>query len=180
VTQSWQENLVSRHEEVFLRRFRGVPFAPGFPTCPDGWREIVTTLVKRVAVAAVGYLVHFSQISEKYGALRVYWAAETRLPEQLERTIEHAIELAEARSECTCSTCGAEGRLVSRGGWLLTACQQHARGVPVPVRPGMEHLHIVRGFSGDTIRMITCRRYDRVNDRFVDVDPRSVGIEEDS
>jgi hypothetical protein len=181
VIQSWQESLVSRHKEVFLRSFRGVPFAPGFPTCPDGWREIVTTLVQRVAaVAAVGHSVHFTQISEKCGALRVHWTTETGLPERLEGTIEHAIAIAEARSECTCATCGAEGRLFSSGGWLLTACPQHARGVPVPVRPGMENLHLVRGFAGDDIRIITCRRYDRSSDRFVDVDPRAVGIEEDS
>jgi hypothetical protein len=173
VTQeSWQEKLVSHHKEVFLRSFRGVPFAPGFPTCPDGWREIVATLVQRVAVAAVGYPVHFSEISEKYGALRVYWAAEARLPERMERTIEHAVALAEARSQCTCASCGAEGRLVSSGGWLFTACSQHARGAPVPVQWGMENLHIVRG-SGDGI--ITCQRYDRANDRLVDVDPRDLG-----
>jgi hypothetical protein len=43
---------------------------------------------------------------------------------------------------------------------------------------GFENLHIVRHFVGGQ-RYITCRRYDRQNDVFVDVDPASLGIEEE-
>jgi hypothetical protein len=117
-------------------------------------------------------------VSEKYGVLRVYWTVNATIPPRTELAIEEAIALAEARSGCTCATCAAEGHLFSTGRWLLTACSEHARGVPVPVRPGTENLYIVRRFVGEDVRVIGCRRYDRMHDRFVEVDPRSRGFEE--
>jgi hypothetical protein len=93
--------------------------------------------------------------------------------------VEEAIALAEARSACTCELCGKPGRLYSRGGWLATACSQHARGEPVPVRPGFENLVIVRSFGVAGQQTVTCRRYDCETDAFVDVDPASLGIEEE-
>jgi hypothetical protein len=164
---------------VFIRTFRGVDFAPGYPTCGDGWCDIVTKLVERVSAAAVGYPLHFTQVSEKYGVLRVYWRADASIPPRTELAIEEAIALGEARSGCTCATCAAEGHLFSSGGWLLTACSEHARGVPVPVRAGMENFHLVRRFVGEDARVIGCL-YDRIHDKFVDVDPRSLGFEDQS
>jgi hypothetical protein len=38
-------------------------------------------------------------------------------------------------------------------------------------------MHIVRHMSGGK-SYVTCRRYDRETDSFVDVDPSSLGIEE--
>jgi hypothetical protein len=35
------------------------------------------------------------------------------------------------------------------------------------------------GIAADGRRFVTCRRYDRQNDVFVDVDPATLGIEED-
>jgi hypothetical protein len=173
MNETWQQMLVDTYPKLFIRSFRGVPFAPGFPSCGGGWCDIVTKLVVRVSAAAVRYPMHFTQILEKHGRLTIYWKAEANLPKHVEHAIDEAIELAEARAACTCVTCGVEGQLFSSGSCLFTACPNHARGVPVPVRPGLEDLHVVRGFVGDDTHSVACRRYDRLHDQFVDLDPRS-------
>jgi hypothetical protein len=62
-------------------------------------------------------------------------------------------------------------------GWLTTRCEAHAEGrQPEAIRSGLENIHIVERIVGDR-REVTCRRYDRDADAFVDVDPRSLGIE---
>lgn len=127
MTKTWHQQLVDLHPDLFVRTFRGVPVASGYPTCGDGWREIVTKLAERVSAAAVGYPVHFTQILERYGRLSIYWKAEANPPSRVEHAIDEAIELAEARSACTCVNCGAKGHLFSNG-----SCPDHARGVPVP------------------------------------------------
>jgi hypothetical protein len=175
---TWRQRLVQRHPEVFIRAFRGVPFSPGYPACSDGWRDIVTNVVERVSAAAAGRPVHFTRMSEEHGSLRIHWAAEADLPESAELAIQEAICLAEARSACTCQTCGAAGSLYSSGSWLLTACSTHARGVPVPVRRGLENVHLVRRRVGEDIGTIACRRYDRRTDRFVDVERSLCGMGE--
>ncbi|UWU83002.1 hypothetical protein N2605_25960 [Bradyrhizobium yuanmingense] len=77
----------------------------------------------------------------------------------------------------TCDVCGQEGRL--RGGsWLTTRCEAHSEGrPPMAHRSGLENVHLVHRFV-DGRRSVTCRRYDRQNDAFVDVDPASSDTEE--
>jgi hypothetical protein len=174
--KTWQQDLVDLHPELFIRSFRNVPFCPGYPVAGDGWREIISSLVERVSAAAVGYPIHFVQICERHGRLTVYWRAEASIPRRVEHAIEEAIARAEARSACSCARCGATGHLFSCGSRLFTACPNHARGVPVSMRPGTENLHIVLA-GGDDSRVIACRRYDRARDQFVDVDPSSIGID---
>jgi hypothetical protein len=174
---TWQQMLVDTYPKLFVRSFRGVKFSPGFPTCGDGWCDILTKLVERVSAAAVGYPMHFTQILERYGRLTIYWKAEANLPKRAEHAVEEAIALAQARSACTCVDCGAKGQLFSNGSCLFTACPDHARrGVPVPALHGTEDLHIVRAFVGDDIHIVAWRRYDRVHDQFVHIDPNSVGV----
>jgi hypothetical protein len=177
---TWQELLVQKYPQLFIRSFRGLPFSPGYPLSPDGWREIVTNVADRVSEAARGYSVYFCQISERYGRLRIYWNAESALPRRVERAIEEAIALAEARSSCSCEACGAEGRLFASGGLLLTACAAHARGEPVPTRLRLENVHLGRQFVGEEIDAVKCRRYDRRLDAFVDVDAGTLMVDEQS
>jgi hypothetical protein len=176
---SWQQLLIANHPRLFIRIFRGQPFSPAYPVCPDGWRQVVATVVERVSEAAKGYDVQFSEISERCGRLRIYWKTKSTLTKQIERCIEDAIARAEARAACTCATCGAEGRLYSNsGGRLLPLCYEHARGEPMPTPPLLENVHIVRAFAADEIGTIKCRRYDRRLDAFVDVDDRKSIIED--
>jgi hypothetical protein len=176
--KTWQQMLVESYPNLFVRSFRGVPFASGFPSCGGGWRDIVTKLVERVSAAAADHPMHFTQILERHGRLTIYWKAEANLPSRIEHDIDAAIELAEARSGCSCACCGAKGHLFSSGGCLFTACTEHARGVPVPIGPGTEDLHLIRTFVGDNIHSVAYRRYDRMHDRFVEVDPRSLRLED--
>jgi hypothetical protein len=172
---SWQQLLIGSNPHLFIRSFRGLPFAPGYPSCPDGWREIVVTMVERVSFAARGYPVQFTQISQKFGTLRIYWIAEATLPKPAERAVEESIALAEARSACTCAKCGAAGRLFCAGGLLLPACPAHVRGEPLPARGGLENVYFLREIVGDDISVIACRRYDRARDAFIDLDFSSDG-----
>jgi hypothetical protein len=166
----WQQELVDRHPELFVRSFRGVRFSPGFPCCCDGWREIVVRLVERVSLAAAGHRILLSQILERHGALRVHWKAECRISGEVDFAISEAVALAEARSMCTCSVCGAAGHPFSSGSWLLTACADHARGTLVPISPSDENAHIVRKPNQTT----KWCRYDRARDMFVDMPSRGL------
>jgi hypothetical protein len=115
------------------------------------------------------------QIKEKYGTLRFYWTG--RLSKEAEARVDEAIDLAEARSACTCELCGEEGRLHRKGGWLMTRCAAHAEGRAVETELRFENVHIMERTVGGT-REVLCRRYDRATDSFIAVPPGSLGIEE--
>jgi hypothetical protein len=93
--------------------------------------------------------------------------------------VEDAVDLAEARSACTCEACGEPGRLFKRGGWFMTACEAHGEGAPVTGhRPDMENVHVVWRFV-DGKRVVSARRYLRDTDTFVDVDPSTLDLDEE-
>lgn len=123
-----------------------------------------------------GDTIKLVQIREKHGTLRIYWEGTVSARTQAE--IERVLELACARSACTCEICGEEGRLYRRGDWLATACSLHAKGEPVPVKPGLENVYILRGMTDDNVGVLSCRLYDRKTDCFVDIDPDSLGAGE--
>ncbi|WFT94400.1 hypothetical protein QA633_40130 [Bradyrhizobium barranii] len=175
--QDWRVELVRTYADLF-HPFGDPPRAEGWPCVGDGWRDLLERACKRIraAVEADGGTFHATQIKEKYGSLRFYWHGS--LSPEADAKVEEAVDLAEARSACTCEVCGEEGRL--RGdAWLTTRCALHAEGRPaVAVRPGLENVQIEERYVGDR-RVIRYRRYDREHDRFVDVDPTSLGIEEE-
>jgi hypothetical protein len=177
VVRDWRVGLMEAHPRLFPIP-RGTSGAEAFPECGEGWRDLLERACVRIESALTdGDLFTAEQIKSKYATLRFYWGGCLSEPARL--AVEEAIDLAEARSACTCEVCGAPGRLYDRGGWLETACAEHARGQPVPVRPGCENIHIVRGAVEGGVRIVACRRNDREADAFVDVDPRSLGIEEE-
>ncbi|MFK4522947.1 hypothetical protein ABIF90_000928 [Bradyrhizobium japonicum] len=88
---SWQPSLIASHPNLFIRSYRGLPFAPGYPACAGGWREIVVTMVERVSPATRRHPVQFTQVSQKSGILRTYWVAEANLPKSVERAVDEAI-----------------------------------------------------------------------------------------
>jgi hypothetical protein len=129
-----------------------------------------------VAIQANAGTFWFVQIKEKFGIARIYWKGS--LSPKASAEVEEAIALAEARSACTCEICGEPGRLYG-GGWLTTRCVAHADKRPaVETRPELKNIHIVRQVVGGQ-HQVSCRWYDRDNDSFVDVDPDSLGIEEE-
>jgi hypothetical protein len=179
--RTWQAALVARYPDLFIEESNGRIGTPGYPTCGDGWRDLVETAIGRIAtavVAAPSGSVGIDQIKEKFGALRLYWHGRNNLPETACAAIEEAIYLAEARSACTCEQCGEVGRLFKSGGWFLTACDEHGKGEAVKVPPGRENLHITRTLQDGKLSIASCRRYVRETDSFVDVSPSELGIKE--
>lgn len=171
--------MVTRHPSLFLSGNNQASI-PGYPFVGDGWRDLVERAIERIArilAAAPSGSVTIVQTKEKMATLRMYWTG-AGLTKATELAIADAIALAEARSACTCETCGDAGVLRQVGGQLLTACAKHAKGTVVPVTQGWENLHLVRGTCDGKIGIIVCRRYVRETDFFVDVDPISLGIEE--
>jgi hypothetical protein len=175
--RTWQSELVARHPRLFHIPAGGPEAAHGYPQCEEGWRDLLERACDRIETAlAEGGAFNALQVKEKFATLRFYWSGD--MTDAAKAKVDEAIALAVARSACTCEICGAEGRLFKRGGWLLTRCDDHAQGDPVAIRPGFENLHIVRTFGSGQFPVISCRRYDRETDSFIDVDPTSLGIEE--
>jgi hypothetical protein len=147
-------------------------FSPtGYPTVGDGWRDLLDRALARIAAAVAREggesEIKIAQIKEKYGTLRLYFDG-SKLTDKALAKVHEAIDLAEARSACTCEECGAEGRLYDRGGWYLTRCPDHATGEQVRTKPGWDNLRVVRTVGRGKLRIASCRRYDRERDIFVE------------
>jgi hypothetical protein len=177
-SKDWRQRLVEAYPDLFWPP-AGVPEgAQGCPECGEGWADLLDRACQRIRAAlSEGDRFHFQQIKEKYASLRIYWAG--RLSPAAEGRVLDAINLAEARSACTCEVCGDEGRLYSAGGVLMTRCAEHAQGRPVEIRPGFENLLVVQRLVNGRLRTVACCRYERAADSFVDVDPAGLGIEEE-
>ncbi|WP_298257236.1 hypothetical protein [Bradyrhizobium sp.] len=176
VVRDWRAELVESYPDLF--RSGDPPRVQGWPAVGDGWRDLMQRACVRIraAVQADGGTFKFTQIKEKFGSARLYW--DGKLPPEGAAQVEDAIDLAEARSACTCEVCGHEGRLYGPG-WLLTRCDAHNEGRQrEPIRPGMENIFFETRIVGGQ-REVRCRRYVRETDSFVDVDLSTLEIEED-
>jgi hypothetical protein len=179
--QRWQDLLVARHPRLFLSGNDRTSI-PGYPFVGDGWRDLVERAVDRIAetlAAARSGSVTVTGIKSKYGTLRMYWCG-VGLTQACENAVADAVALADARSACTCETCGEAGTLYRVGRQLLIACREHGSGgAPVPIEPGWENIHLSRGVRGGKTTTLVCVRYVRATDSFIDVDPLAIGIEEE-
>jgi hypothetical protein len=169
----WQEKLIQRYPNLFLRSFRGVAFVPGYPRCDDGWQQLVTKLVQRVAVAAGDGTVYFTHMVAEHGRLRVHWSSRTELPQKTALQVEEAVALSEARSLSTCAECGAEGRLFASDFRIFPACKAHEKGDPVPVVSGVHDVFVKRGIVRNRPTLVRVR-YDWASDSFIDAPPYKV------
>lgn len=107
------------------------------------------------------------------GILRVDWAGD--VSDGTAAKILEAVNLATARSSCTCEICGAEGgRYIDRG-WFATRCDQHAAGDRVPNRPGFENVRRLRRWHGQADMYYA--HYDRTADTLTEVSPPSANSE---
>jgi hypothetical protein len=178
---TWRDQLVARFPALFDQEINGRVNTPGFPLVGDGWRDLVETAIVRIATAvaaAPSGSLKIGQIKQKFATARVYLDGCAGLAESINAAIDEAIWLAEARSACTCETCGEPGRLFKTAGWLLTACDAHAKGKPVPGRAGLGNLHITHGVV-DGRRVVCARRYIRATDSFEEVDPSALNLREE-
>jgi len=175
--RNWRTALIQAYPDLFHPSADCPGVAQASPECGEGWRDLLERTCARIrtAVAADGGSFKATQIKEKYGTLRFYW--DGRLSREADARVEEAIELAEARSACTCETCGEEGRLYREGGWLMTRCVLHGEGHPVESEPRFANVQVIERIVGKR-REVLARRYDRATDSFVGIDPRSLCIEE--
>ena len=114
----------------------------GIPNNPQGPGFVMEDYTREQALASVGpgwagivgdlwdFLkvqdppVYINQVKEKFGGLRCYVGGT--MPEQTDAVYKR-IDEAEAASFKVCETCGEPGTLRG-GGWMVTACDEHARG----------------------------------------------------
>jgi hypothetical protein len=173
--QGWESELIQAFPDIFHPK--NEPSARAFPECGAGWRELLERACVRIRMAVSSDRGSFqaTQIKEKFGTLRFYW--EGRLSPKAEAQVHAAIELAEARSACTCEICGEEGQLYRQGGWLTTRCTAHAQGSLVQINPRLANVQVLERIVSKR-KKVSARRYDRVTDSFVEVDPRSLNLEE--
>jgi hypothetical protein len=170
IVTDWRVDMIKAHPDLFGPRSGPPGVAIGYADCGDGWRVLLERTFAKIETAlAEGGTFRVLQVKEKDGTLRLYWRGE--LSDQAEANVNDAIDLAMARSACTCSKCGDEGRLYRSGSNLLTRCAVHAVGRLVDIKPGLENIHIVYRTVHDGTRVVTCSRYDRAADAFVDIPP---------
>ena len=171
----WRVKLITTHRDLFRPPPKAPILAQGYPECGPGWRDLIERACDRIsAMLGSEERVEILQIKEKYGTLRVYWRG--KVSERSKQTVEGIIALAEARSATTCEQCGEKGRLYRAGGVPMTRCPAHAKGQSVPIKAGLENVHIVQSIVDGRLS-VTCRRYDRDTDSFIDVGPLSLGME---
>ena len=164
---TWQEELIRRNPTLFMRSFRGVPFAPGYPRCAAGWQHVVARLVERVSAAANDGSLYFTYMVCEHGVLRTHWSSRSEIPQRSALKIEEAVGLAEARSSSACIDCGAEGRLFATDFVLAPLCKLHQRGTPVPIVAGRD-VFLRRGVVRERPVLIRSR-YDWESDAFLDL-----------
>lgn len=168
---SWKNKLVGGYPALFNVEVRGVVRRPGWPTCSDGWADLLDRMMRRISTAIADEpraTLRIWRIAEEFGRLRVQYEC-SGLSGTARGAVDEAVALGEARSACTCELCGAEGRLHMYGPWLLTLCGAHADGEAFPVDPDPVATEIKR--AGKTVT----RRYDRDGDCFIDVGPTPLG-----
>jgi hypothetical protein len=148
------------------------------PECGEGWRPILDRCCERIAATLQdGERFRFEKIVERQGSLRIYWGG--RLSAASEAAVREAIDLAEARSQCVCEHCGEPGRQYRQDGAVITRCDAHARGMPLPVRRGYENVHLTQKVIKGRARVVVACRYNPKTDSFAEVDPTALGIKED-
>jgi hypothetical protein len=174
-TADWRIDLMRAHPRLFETMTGKPERAFGYPLCDAGWRDILERLCSRVETALQKTETFaFVRIKQKFGVLRADWDGE--MPNDTKAAVLKAIDLAVARSACTCEICGTEGRRYSNRGWLATACVEHAVGDPEPVGPGFENIRKLRRIAGEPAMYYA--RYDRETDSLTEVSPNSLGLEE--
>ena len=177
IVRDWRAKLIEAYPDIFHPLPDNPGVAEASPECGEGWRDLLDRACARIraVVHADGGSFKATQVKEKYATLRFYW--EGALSPEADAKVEEIIDLAEARSACTCEVCGEEGRLYQSGCWMMTRCAVHAEGHAVVIEPSFEDVYVKERIVGQR-RKITCRRYDRKTDSFIVIDPGSLGIEE--
>lgn len=87
--------------------------------CGSGWADLITAVNEILDLW--GDQIRFSQIKEKLAGLRMYFEGIDELGRVGELT-----DAAEELSYAVCESCGRPAKVRDRGGYIFTACDQHA------------------------------------------------------
>jgi hypothetical protein len=164
----WAHDLMLSHRRLFVIKADEPIRSSGYPFCGAGWADILERLCRRIEGALRdGETFEFVQIKQKMGILRAVWDGDTS--EDTETVIGHAVNLAVARSACTCEICGREGLLYDSKGWLSTRCAEDGTGEPVPPRygAGFENVRRFRRWRGHADMYFAT--YDRETDTLTEL-----------
>lgn len=103
----------------FPQMFTGSP--PGMFSIPDGWMDLFDTLVDDLKAHSEAHdlSIYAVQAKEKFGELRLYVNGADSYSHEL-------ISAAIRKSAKTCVTCGAEGEIINRNGWISPFCPAHS------------------------------------------------------
>lgn len=123
------EALCKKYPEIFRDRQGNMlttAMCWGFE-CGDGWYHIIDAACAQIENRAYNNRLNgvkftpviATQVKEKYGTLRFYYAGG-------DEYVDGVVSMAESISATTCETCGAPGKL-REGGWLKTLCDEHAK-----------------------------------------------------
>jgi hypothetical protein len=115
----WKEELYKTYPELFERCSIDIG---------DGWENIMRSLCTMMTEDRHIITAHngadadgtptFTQIKEKFGALRIY-ATKVSIAQ------DAYISFAEEMSRYVCEVCGNPGK-IRTGGWIQTRCDEHS------------------------------------------------------
>lgn len=157
----WRSDLIKR----YLGQFKSP-----YPDVSDGWHELLEILFARISnilKANPDCSFGITQIKEKLGMLRFYYYVECPAV-SIKDAIRLAVDLAEARSACTCEICGEAGQLYNHDRHLTTRCPHHATGSRIRLSPYWQNLYIL--IDGTDLKA-KYRRYVRETDSFTSLTP---------
>lgn len=87
--------------------------------CGPGWSDLITAVNELLDLW--GDDVHFVQIKEKFAGLRLYFEGVDELGR-----VDELTDAAEELSYALCESCGKAAKVRDRGGYIFTACDEHA------------------------------------------------------
>lgn len=179
MADEWRRAFMEKHAHLFTFIVDGKLMMSGYPAIGDGWRDLLERAMERIATAAgeeTDASVLITQIKEKFGGIRIYHQSRNASA-MLDDMVSEAVDLAEARSYCTCDVCGSEGKLRDKNGWYFTRCEEHAEGAATVASPVSGRLHVIYRMRGGELRVTGRRRYDRALDAFIDLPVTDSGEE---
>lgn len=93
-------------------------FRCGFE-CGAGWTDLITAVGE--VLDLWGAWVDFTQVKEKFGGLRMYFYGVDE-----GGRADELVDAAEELSYALCESCGKPAKVRDRGGYIFTACDEHA------------------------------------------------------
>jgi hypothetical protein len=103
------DQLITAHPELF-KQVKALE-------CHDGWIPLIKQLCEEIELLKGEIDVHFTQIKEKWGLLRIY---VNSAPDEIYKLLNSY----EIKSGTICEVCGEPG-IRRKGGWISTLCDAH-------------------------------------------------------